>query len=403
MTKIFQDDVHGTIELSSLSVKIIDTFEFQRLRNIKQLGTAYYIFPSASHNRFEHSIGTAYLARTLLNTIRVSQPELEITDRDLEDVEIAGLCHDLGHGPFSHLFDDVYLKDREGHPFRHHEDRSIEILRRIIEKYNIEISQDSFKKISLMINPTDKVKKHFLYQIVSNSRNGIDVDKFDYIARDSRAIGITYGFDHKRIFPYVKVIKNEICFCNKIIFNIYELFDNRFKLHKQIYNHPTVKKIDLLIGDYLKNLEKIYPINKSIDDLEIFCRMTDGILELPFLIDENILREDKIKDLYDLREIVMRLKTRDLYKKIDEIRLKPLEEIEDAFNDWKQKHDIRGELVYIKKKLSFSGSPRNPLYKVKFYSKGEDKLLTKKQIDEVMGSLVPRQFEEFSMVIFQKN
>jgi len=403
MGKIFQDAVHGTIELCGKSVIIIDTKEFQRLRNIKQLGTAYYVFPSASHNRFEHSLGTAYLGKTLLETIRSKQPELGITEQDVEDVEIAGLCHDLGHGPFSHLFDDVYLKERDldGHPFRHHEERSIEILRRMIEKYQIPITQESFKKISLMINPTDKVKKHYLYQIVSNSKNGIDVDKFDYIARDGNALGIKYGFEHHRIFPHVKVIKNEICYSDKVIFNIYELFDSRFKMHKQIYNHPTVKKLDLLIADYLRNLDKIYPkIGRALDNLDIFCELTDAILEIPLMLDEEMIREEKVEDLRFLRGLIIKLRERKLYRVLDEIRLKPMEDVKEVFMNWTIKNEREKNLIYIKKRLSFSSSSQNPLYKAKFYSK--DRLLTRKEIDLVMGSLVPRQFEEFSLVIFSK-
>jgi len=79
MSKIFHDDIHGPIELCPLAVKIIDTMEFQRPRNIKQLGSAYMVFTSTSHNRFEHSIGVAHLARSLINEIARNQPELNIS------------------------------------------------------------------------------------------------------------------------------------------------------------------------------------------------------------------------------------------------------------------------------------------------------------------------------------
>ncbi|XP_051742784.1 deoxynucleoside triphosphate triphosphohydrolase SAMHD1-like [Ctenopharyngodon idella] len=107
--KVVNDSVHGHIELHPLLVKIIDTPQFQRLRDIKQLGAGYWVFPGASHNRFEHSIGVAHLAGCLVKSLQEKQPKLHIDNRDVLCVQIAGLCHDLGHGPFSHLFDKKFI------------------------------------------------------------------------------------------------------------------------------------------------------------------------------------------------------------------------------------------------------------------------------------------------------
>ncbi|XP_065817197.1 deoxynucleoside triphosphate triphosphohydrolase SAMHD1-like [Labrus bergylta] len=107
--KVFNDPIHGSMDLHPLLIKIIDTPQFQRLRFIKQLGGVYFVYPGASHNRFEHSIGVGYLAGKLAEALRSRQPELNITERDVLCVQIAGLCHDLGHGPFSHLYDGLFL------------------------------------------------------------------------------------------------------------------------------------------------------------------------------------------------------------------------------------------------------------------------------------------------------
>nr|XP_020444915.1 deoxynucleoside triphosphate triphosphohydrolase SAMHD1-like [Monopterus albus] len=107
--KVFNDPIHGHVELHPLLIKIIDTPQFQRLRYIKQLGGTYFVFPGASHNRFEHSIGVGYLAGQLVQALNAKQPELLISHRDILCVQIAGLCHDLGHGPFSHTFDATFL------------------------------------------------------------------------------------------------------------------------------------------------------------------------------------------------------------------------------------------------------------------------------------------------------
>lgn len=412
MSKIFQDDIHGPIEICAFGVKIIDTFEFQRLRNIKQLGSGYYVFPSASHNRFEHSIGTAYLARSLITEIATNQPELNITYEQKINVELAGLCHDLGHGPFSHIYDDIYLKNKipDNHPFRHHEQRSCAILAIINEKYNIGISLENIKQIQIMIHPErEKDKNNFLYQIISNGKNGIDVDKFDYIARDTKALGIHYGFDHKRIFPYCKVIQGEICYCNKIIFNIFELFDTRYRLHKQVYNHPTVKKIDMTLAKIFIRLEKILPVfDKPFENetLTNFLKLTDSIMDFPFLIEDEWLGDDddsKRIVLQEVRNILNDLKCRKLEIIIEAILMKTGDNAIEVLKNWCLENNKNPEeYIYSLRKLSFSAGTRNPLNYVNFFIKNTNNLMSRKEINQVMGSILPKQFEEKYLLIFKK-
>lgn len=123
---VFMDMIYTHITVDGICLEIIDTPEYKRLKGLKQLGNCDKLFPSAIHTRFEHSIGVMYLADKLVSTIRDKQPELNITDNDLLCVKIAGLCHDLGHGPFSHVFDGVFIKriypngiDGNGKKWRH--------------------------------------------------------------------------------------------------------------------------------------------------------------------------------------------------------------------------------------------------------------------------------------------
>ena len=99
--KVAYDPVHSYVQLHDDVLSVMDTPEFQRLRDLKQLGTCYFVFPGASHNRFEHSLGVAHLSGAMINHFVGSQPELRITEQEASYVRIAGLVHDLGHGPFS--------------------------------------------------------------------------------------------------------------------------------------------------------------------------------------------------------------------------------------------------------------------------------------------------------------
>eukprot|EP00126_Sphaerothecum_destruens_P012451 Sdes_comp21344_c0_seq1m19985 len=107
--KVFHDCIWGPLEMDPLMVAIIDCHYFQRLRMLKAVGGCSYVYPTATHSRFEHSLGVAHLAGLVLEGLQSRQPELNISEIDVLCVRIAGLCHDLGHGPLSHMFESQFL------------------------------------------------------------------------------------------------------------------------------------------------------------------------------------------------------------------------------------------------------------------------------------------------------
>ena len=296
-TKQIYDPVHKFITLTPLMIKIIDTYEFQRLRDLKQLGATYFVFPSATHTRFEHSLGVCHLVDIILNELKKNQPELSITDRLIELVKIGGLIHDLGHGPFSHLYDNYVRTSCEPE----HEQRGITIFKNMVNKYKLSINSDELHFICNIIEPPEQLKSNWLYQIVNNKINHIDVDKIDYIMRDSYHIGLQYN-DFSRLLSMIKVLdyndNKVLAYNDKLQQDIYLLFSSRYRLHKQIYNHHAVKAFEYLL----------IPILKKIKDSKIdFIDFTDSVVlsrvnskhieelekiyhrQLPILLDEKII------------------------------------------------------------------------------------------------------------------
>ena len=251
--------------------QIIDTSEFQRLRDIKQLGIASMVFPSATHTRFEHSIGVSHLAGLMVQHLRNEHPELKITDRSIELFRIAGLLHDLGHAPFSHMFDNHIVPNLDKKYFQNdphfaleHEERSCLILEQMVLKYNLAISKKELNFIKRLIVP-QKEDTTWEYQIIANQVNDIDVDKIDYIQRDSFHLNLGYAGQYTRILELGRVIDKQLCYPKKLKFEIYSLFHTRFRLHKEIYNHPVSKAYEFMFTELFCETMKEYPDVKFID------------------------------------------------------------------------------------------------------------------------------------------
>jgi len=381
-SKIIYDSIHGMIRLSPICIQIIDTPEFQKLRSIHQLGTCYYVFSGASHKRFEHSIGVCYLARQWIEMIKNNHPDLEISEDTIEILQIAGLCHDLGHGPFSHIFDNGFLPKfvDSKNPLIIHENRSCLIFKRIVKKYNIALTDNDIEKVIDLIEPKKFiVEPKWVYSIVSNCFNGIDVDKFDYIQRDTKQIGLNYGFDFQSLFKLTRIIDHKICYPLKMIFEINNLFQTRYRLHNEIYNHPVVKSIEYMIIDIFCLCNDHLKISESVstsENWEKFCRLDDTIL----VNIENL--NVASSEIETAKTIIRNIKLRKLYKYVGEINLKIPIEIKDL-NDilaWISNHKmdipdfklIKDDIIIHSLDLSYHF---NPFDHVDFYDPNTMKIL----------------------------
>ncbi|CAE8588630.1 unnamed protein product [Polarella glacialis] len=333
--------VHGLIHLPAIVKTVVDTALFQRMRHIKQVGICARIYPGATHDRFFHSIGTAFLAQDLMKGLRQRQPELQVTDRDLLCVTLAGLCHDLGHPAYSHMFEDfVHKLGREKRRKAEnlaqqlipeedanislyekwtHEEASVALIKQLFKDLEgplkeaglkVDAEGDDFECICELVEPpktklveltklgklrdgwADAIKgrpveKAWLYEVVSNWRSGLDVDKFDYFRRDAYYLGIRRQFDHGRYLMGVKVINDPngvptISPPEKDKDRLREMLELRKSLHHSAYQHKSVKKLESHLIDVLLQLDKHIVLTgiKGPDGRPVKLSMSEAAVKL---------------------------------------------------------------------------------------------------------------------------
>jgi putative nucleotidyltransferase with HDIG domain len=194
MSYDIRDPIYGFIHPNEEERKIIDTKVLQRLKRIKQLALANLVYPGANHTRFEHSLGVMHLAGLIAEQLRIDPDKKEI-------VRLAALLHDIGHGPFSHVSEDVMKNLSENieihGKINFHETITCKIIEqdKVLRKL---IAQEECKKISSLIK--ERYEENYLKEIISGP---LDADKMDYLLRDSYHCGVKYG-----IYDYHQLIKS---------------------------------------------------------------------------------------------------------------------------------------------------------------------------------------------------
>lgn len=273
MPKIIKDCIYGQVHIPPLCLKFIDTPAFQRLRYVKQLGSAYLSYPSATHSRFEHSIGVMYLAGKAVDQLR---NYMSIDDRIKHLIQLAGLYHDCGHMVFSHLF-DVFLKmnppsNEVPDIFKHHEheDRSIYFIRSVNKELQLLTAEEEQFVANAIRGIIPQGEPPYLYQIVCNKECGVDVDKMDYLYRDSYHVGFPC-FQSDYILSNMRLDEtNSIAFNRKARRSIKDLFITRKRLFKDLYQHHTALKIDKIRYCCMKYLgPELYQYGENTNDYNI--------------------------------------------------------------------------------------------------------------------------------------
>ena len=283
MTTIIKDVIHRFVHIPPLCKLFIDTPEFNRLRRIKQLGLAYYVYPSAVHTRFEHSIGVMHLAGKVGEVLRVDSREKEL-------LQLAGLLHDVGHVAFSHLMDYILTDKKLPLEIAEHEYRSIQILKKINERVKA-LSEREVEMVGKMIlGDVSGEEKPYLFEIVSNKRFGLDVDRLDYIQRDLYHTGMPC-FQADYLLECLRVKNGRLSILKKAQKELEMMYEGRKRLLVLICRHKTTMKAEKIIREAIERLnisgERFERHWMSLDDCRIQCMMEDSCPELLRALEER--------------------------------------------------------------------------------------------------------------------
>lgn len=278
-----RDPIYGIMSFTDSEAKFITSKSFDRLRRIKQLSFSEYVYPSATHNRFTHSLGACTVVTEMYNQISKSNPDF-FKDGDLELLRMIGLSHDIGHSPFSHASEVLS-------PITH-EERLEDILR--LEKTNVILANnygvDGYDLINQVYNGDGLtyISDKRLITLHDFMDGFIDADKIDYLARDARNCGVMYGnFDRFGLINYLTLFEDKdgvyrIAIEEDGLQALESFILARYYMFSQVYFHPTRRLYDKL---FIDSMQKILPDGKYPEDIKRFMQWDDSrvISKLKFL------------------------------------------------------------------------------------------------------------------------
>ena len=318
-TKVLKDPVHSYIHIHYEVIwNCLDSKEFQRLRRIRQLGGDFQVYPTAEHSRFSHSLGVYEIVRRMVTEVKTLCAEL--TEYEKVCVMLAGLLHDVGHGPFSHAFEHVTNHS--------HEEYTAKIILGDTELNSIlrAVSKKMPEDIVSIIQHTHE--NDILNQIVSGQ---LDADRMDYLLRDSYFTATSYGqFDLERILRTMRVRKTSegrkvIVVKHTGIHSVEDYIMARYQMYWQVYYHPVARSYEAVFIQLFNRLKDIFKDNKDyFEDMKVlipFLEKVEVSEEEYFRLDENSLLYccALIQDKDDViaADLAKRLQNRKLFEYVD--------------------------------------------------------------------------------------
>jgi len=259
------DPIHDFVRVYDNELKIIDTPIFQRLRRIRQLSGAHLIYPGAQHTRFEHSLGVMHIVSMAGQAL--AEKGIVSSD-DIQNLRLAGLLHDIGHGPFSHLFEEIFEEKRK----ISHEDLG----RDIILKTEIGdiISKNGFDKKLITKLALGDSKLQFMNEIISGA---LSADIMDYLLRDGYFTGAEHAkIDHHRLTHSLDVYKNKLALDKSSLVNFETMMISRYQMFKAVYFHKTVRAGEVMLLEAMDLAED--ELGLSSMNLDEYLKLSDDVI-----------------------------------------------------------------------------------------------------------------------------
>jgi uncharacterized protein len=256
------DPIHDFIRVYDAELKIIDSPVFQRLRRIRQLSGAHLTYPSAQHSRFEHSLGVMHIAGQAATALKEKG---FLKSDQIAEIRLAALLHDVGHGPFSHLFEEVLqMKKKISHE---------EIGKKIIQESEIGdiLSKANYDKKKITKLAFGYPKYRFVNEIISGS---LSADMMDYLQRDGYFTGAEHAkIDHKRIIQSMDVYKTKLALEKSALYSFESMILSRYQMFKAVYFHKTVRSAEVMMLESIRLADEY--CNFTDLNLDNYTQLTD--------------------------------------------------------------------------------------------------------------------------------
>jgi HD superfamily phosphohydrolase len=261
------DPIHGFIGLTELESKVINSKPYQRLRRIKQLSGGHFVYPAAEHTRFGHCIGAMFLAGLIGKKLL---GPMNLGEKTLQEVRISGLLHDIGHGPFSHVFEESLIERRGWN----HEDVTEWIIRESEVGDLLEDNGISKNRIANLVRGRRETKND---SVVSSIVAGqVDADKMDYLIRDSFYCGVNYGLvDIHRLINSLEVSDDLTLEFDIAARGALEAFlVARYEMFLNVYYHKTVRSVEVMLVKLMNAADSVLGLT-SFSTPEEFLELDD--------------------------------------------------------------------------------------------------------------------------------